>query len=595
MWVIKFKIKPENMFFLNRVFNKKGGNFKKLLRKCLEDILLYIKNQSQNDSIDEIFKRISDALNSAGIGIVITIIDSRKNEIYFRCASTCFDIIDRALMKWKNISIIGLNEYSEVLKSVKPVFCVNRFEKLFEHSRLSAILKARLIPHGINSIILPLIIKNEAIGFFEIFSKDLQRKNIKIAGGFAQKLAIELSQIILYKEIIVAEKNFKNLSKLNQIIMDNAPVSIITIDCFGNITSANKYFYKFSGSEFLRKKSIFQTAFFAREGLENDYKKLLQTGQIVKKDDCYTKNFKNEIKYLNITAIPMRSKTGKIIGAISMAIDNTKTYQTKKALEKLNEQLEKKVSDRTEQLAVMNKKLKKALELKSKFIADASHELRTPLTIIQGNLDLRIKELLLDNKQIPEVIGMIDKEIKHMSGIITDLTALTNADQKNTPAIYENVNLNEVIEDVILSLEILALNKNVKLKMEKNDGKCEIMGDEIMLEKLFLNIVNNAIKYNNSGGWVKIGIKKNDREIKITISDNGIGIPEKDTPFIFERFFRSDKSRSRGESGSGLGLAICRWIVDDHHGKIAVLSKEGEGSCFTISLPIDYKKNEQAH
>ncbi len=573
----------------------KNRDFKKLLHKCLEDVLSCIKNQSQSGSIDEIFKRLGGILNSAGIGIVVTIINSQKNEIYFRYASTSFGIIDRALMKWKNISLIGLNEYSEVLKSVKPLFCSDRFEKLFERSRLSAILEARLIPRGINSIILPLIIKNEAIGFFEFFSKDLQKRNIKIAGAFAQKLAVELSQIILYKEIIAAEKNFKKLSELNQIILDNAPVSIITIDCFGNITSANKYFYKFSGSKFLIKKNIFQTSFFAREGLENDYKKLLRTGQTVKKDDCYTKNFKNEVKYLNITAIPMRNKAGKIIGAISMAIDNTKAYQAKQALERLNQQLERKVSERTEQLDVMNRKLKKALELKSKFIADASHELRTPLTIIQGNLDLRIKELLLENKEIPEVVGMIDKEIKHMSGIITDLTALTNADQKNTPAIYEKVNLNEVVEDVALSLEILAKKKNIKLIMENGDEAREIMGDEIMLEKLFLNIVNNAIKYNNAGGWVKISMEKIDQKIKITVADNGIGIPEKDMPFIFERFFRTSKSRSGEESGSGLGLAICKWIVEDHRGKIDVSSKEDQGSCFTISLPIDYKKREQAH
>ena len=120
-----------------------------------------------------------------------------------------------------------------------------------------------------------------------------------------------------------------------------------------------------------------------------------------------------------------------------------------------------------------------------------------------------------------------------------------------------------------------------------------IMGDEAKVEKLLLNIARNAIKYNKKGGWVKIWTEKNNNGVNIYVEDNGIGIPKQDLPYIFERFYRVDKARSRGEGGTGLGLSIAKWIAEAHQGKISAESTMGKGSKFIIHLPNDYKKQKE--
>ena len=256
-----------------------------------------------------------------------------------------------------------------------------------------------------------------------------------------------------------------------------------------------------------------------------------------------------------------------------------------KELQEANKNLEIKVLKRTRQLDVMNKKLREAIELKSKFIADASHELRTPLTVIQGNLDLAVREAKIKQTKIPETYILILNEIKRMTGVLSDLTMLTNFDAKTEPLRYEKINLEKLIKAANQSLQILAKQKKIRLTYEKNARQIKIFGDESKLEKLLLNIIRNAIKYTEKNGKIKIWIEDDGEFVKINIQDNGIGIPKEDLPYIFERFYRVDKARSRKEGGTGLGLSICLWIAEAHGGYISVESEQGKGSTFTVHLP----------
>ena len=256
-----------------------------------------------------------------------------------------------------------------------------------------------------------------------------------------------------------------------------------------------------------------------------------------------------------------------------------------KELQEANKNLEIKVLKRTRQLDVMNKKLREAIELKSKFIADASHELRTPLTVIQGNLDLAVREAKIKQTKIPETYILILNEIKRMTGVLSDLTMLTNFDAKTETLRYEKINLEKLIKAANQSLQILAKQKKIRLTYEKNARQIKIFGDESKLEKLLLNIIRNAIKYTEKNGKIKIWIEDDGEFVKINIQDNGIGIPKEDLPYIFERFYRVDKARSRKEGGTGLGLSICLWIAEAHGGYISVESEQGKGSTFTVHLP----------
>ncbi|MEI6597402.1 MAG: PAS domain-containing protein, partial [bacterium] len=341
------------MLSLGRLFSKKQGNLKNLLSENFKEVLLYLKHNSQNHKIEKILQQIGYIFNSAGLGIFITIIDNQQKMLYFRYISTTEKKIDLIFKQWEKLPTSDLYKYSEVLKNKKPLFCLNRLSKLVKHyPRLSDAIDIKSLPADVNSIILPLALENKIIGFFEIFSPNLTENDIKAADDFSQELIARLVQIILFKQIIVAEENLDKLSELNQIILDHAPISIITINRQGEITSANKCFFEFSGSKSFVNKNIFKTPFFIREGLIDSYKKLLQTGEPVRKDNCYTKNYDHKVKFLNIVAVPIKNKTGEINGAISMAIDNSKAYQAKNELEALNKQLEKKVAERTEQLDI---------------------------------------------------------------------------------------------------------------------------------------------------------------------------------------------------------------------------------------------------
>ncbi|OGF20743.1 hypothetical protein A2316_02525 [Candidatus Falkowbacteria bacterium RIFOXYB2_FULL_38_15] len=269
----------------------------------------------------------------------------------------------------------------------------------------------------------------------------------------------------------------------------------------------------------------------------------------------------------------------------AIAIKNSQLYGE---IKNFNKTLGEEVSFRTKELAVINEKLAKSIELKSQFIADASHELRTPLTIIKGNIDVTLGDENSDKSDFCETLKLIDEEIKHMSGILADLMILTHAGVGKLHLKRENIEMDNLLKGAIQAMDVLANEKKIFIKL-KAENKMMVFVDEDKILKLLLNLISNAIKYGNEGGWIKILAFSRGSERIVSISDNGIGIPEKDIPFIFERFYRVDKVRTREQiGGSGLGLAICKSIIDAHGGEIEVKSKLGIGSEFIIKLPGDY-------
>lgn len=235
--------------------------------------------------------------------------------------------------------------------------------------------------------------------------------------------------------------------------------------------------------------------------------------------------------------------------------------------------------------------LKESLEAKTRFIADASHELRTPLTVIKGNIYLAKQDFLIHNKteDLSEFFNIIDKEVNKISSILTDLNFLTQIEGGKEKLISSLLSINNLIEDTTKELKILTQHKNINIIWDKIENDVCISGDKYKLEKLFSNIIRNAIKYNRNNGEIKIWIKPDlkKKEVKINISDNGIGIDKKDLPYIFDRFYRTESGKTSGEGGFGLGLAICKWVAEQHKGSISVKSELNKGSTFIITLPLN--------
>ena len=216
-----------------------------------------------------------------------------------------------------------------------------------------------------------------------------------------------------------------------------------------------------------------------------------------------------------------------------------------------------------------------------RLLTDVSHELRTPLTVIKGNVDLmrRMKEI------DPESLASMYEEVGRLTRLVGGLLLLAQAESGELALNMGRVEMDALLMEVFQEMRVLAGNR-VFLHIKEID-QLEIQADRDRIKQVLLNLVGNAIQYTPQGGEVLLSLAKVGNQARIIVRDTGPGIPAEDLPHIFERFYRAEKSRTRSKSGGfGLGLSIAQWIVENHKGWIEVESKEGEGTTFTIWLPL---------
>ncbi|HEU0294412.1 MAG TPA: ATP-binding protein, partial [Anaerolineales bacterium] len=216
-----------------------------------------------------------------------------------------------------------------------------------------------------------------------------------------------------------------------------------------------------------------------------------------------------------------------------------------------------------------------------RFLADVSHELRTPLTVIKGNVDLMRRMKQFDE----ESLTSIDQEAGRLTRLVGGLLMLAQAESGKLPLNLRPVELDLLLTEVFQEMHILAGGK-VRVHLNEID-QLMVSGDRDRLKQVLINLVANAIQYTPQNGDVFLSLSKVGDQARILCRDTGPGIPTEDLPHIFERFYRAEKSRTRGKTtGFGLGLSIAKWIVEHHGGRIEVNSKEGQGTTFAIWLPL---------
>jgi len=243
-----------------------------------------------------------------------------------------------------------------------------------------------------------------------------------------------------------------------------------------------------------------------------------------------------------------------------------------------------KISDSFNKMISRMQKLEKS---RQEFVSNVSHELKTPITSIKVLADSLIAQEDTPVELYREFLHDITDEIERENKIINDLLSLVKLDKTAGDMNITSCNINELLEQILKRLRPIAKKRNIEMIFESfRPVIAEI--DEVKLSLAISNLIENAIKYNMEDGWIRVSLNADHKYFFIKIADSGIGIPEEEQDYIFERFYRVDKARSRETGGTGLGLSITKNVIQMHRGAIKVYSTEGEGTTFNVRIPLNY-------
>jgi len=267
------------------------------------------------------------------------------------------------------------------------------------------------------------------------------------------------------------------------------------------------------------------------------------------------------------------TQTARTIGAQNLS-SRLVVPQTRDELQRLSETL----NGMLDRLEASFKKI-------TQFTADASHELRTPVAVMRTRAELSLRKARTAD-EYRDVIAEVLTELEKTSGLIEQLMFLARADSGSETVRFTPTNVAEVLREACHQGSALAEAKQIAFQEEIPDGSVWVQGDATSLRRLFLILIDNAVKYTPASGQVEVSLRQNNGYAITQVSDTGIGIADADLANVFERFYRADKARTRESGGVGLGLSIGRWIAEVHAGTIEVHSLPGRGSTFQIRFPI---------
>ena len=228
--------------------------------------------------------------------------------------------------------------------------------------------------------------------------------------------------------------------------------------------------------------------------------------------------------------------------------------------------------------------LERLERVRKDFVANVSHELRTPLAAIRGYAETLLAGALEDRENNHRFVEIIEAQATRLTNIASDLLTISELESNLAAPKPKPVSIRAALESAMRTVESAARLRGVRLVCEKLDD-IKVLGNELQLEQVFVNLLDNAVKFNRPNGEVRVETRSWDGTARITISDTGIGIPSEDLPRVFERFYRVDKARSREMGGTGLGLSIVKHVIEQMGGTVMVDSRLGAGSRFTLTVP----------
>jgi len=422
--------------------------------------------------------------------------------------------------------------------------------------------------------------KIKSIG--EVLSSSLtESHNTSIFGNFERYLENVLGRKPKGKFIQIIDSSGKIGAKMSDIETETVPTSFSTLE------------------RALKGEVIYETIEGARPRLRiitipivEENKKVTSIVQVGTSLEDFDETMK-KLLIIMIISIPTSLSVTIVIGYFMAKkalkpVDQIRKTAIKISSSNLDERID--IGKRRDELSRLAEtfndmitRLKDAFQRINQFSIDVSHELKTPLTILKGETEVTLRKDR-ENEDYRKLLKSHLEEVDRMTRIIDDLLLLSKADSEEIRLNIEDIALRDLVVDICMDMKIFADNKGIELIVSELED-VRLKGDELKLRRMLWNVVQNGIKYTQKGGKVEISSYVNNGYVWIDVKDNGVGISEKDMKYIFDRFYRGDKSRRR-ESGSGLGLSISKWIAEAHRGVIEVKSRPLEGSLFSIKLPI---------
>jgi signal transduction histidine kinase len=289
---------------------------------------------------------------------------------------------------------------------------------------------------------------------------------------------------------------------------------------------------------------------------------------------------------LLVSIVTAWTLAGRMLASVERMVNDVEAITDGRSLHKRIplEDLGDEIGRLGETLNAMISRLEGSFAALRRFTADASHELKTPLTVLRADLERAMTAPQQSTEQLVALEEAL-QETTRMAGLVDSLLTLARADEGRFDLHTEPLALDALVRDIGETAQILGEEAGITVTSTGIE-RVSVLGDAVRLRQLFLNLVTNAIKYTARGGSVELSLESKDGAAVFTVKDTGVGIAGADLPFIFERFWRVDRARSRSErAGAGLGLAISQWIAQAHGGSISVSSRLGRGSTFSVTIP----------
>lgn len=428
-------------------------------------------------------------------------------------------------------------------------------------------------------------LKNKRGGYIPVDSRAIEVEQLG--------LALNEAATNLFEQEVMIKRVLKALNTQKLALDEHTIVSITDVD--GNITYANKKFLDatgFSSEELLgRKHDIINSGFHDKEYFR-DMWNTISAGDVWHGEILNRSKSGREL-WVNTTIVPFMDEVGKTYEYVGIRTDVTEMKMVERELEdkarslkQMSDHLEELVKQRTSELEEANRQLQYLSNMKSELVSVVSHELRTPLTSIKsfaGILRDDIEQIDIDTQK--HYLSIINEESDRLGRLINDLLDLQKMDSGKAHWKDKQIDLVEVLEKSVEFFESLYRDKKLGLQLSVGQKPCLVCLDADRIRQLVDNLLSNALKFTEEG-QVVVEMATTASEVKMTVTDSGIGIPADEIEKVFESFHQVDSSDIRKTRGSGLGLAICREIVKHYQGRIWVDSTLGVGSRFNIVLPL---------